>query len=368
MTLSTSRYDPTASVPDDTVYYFAGGEGQGSQFFGIYRAVAPPQSLEIRAARVRIQNQPPTNNPTKTSTHELGHGFGLKDETFPAVSGRSIMGIAPQITSCDTEAINKVYCPATPTPTPTPTPIPHGYCNGVADYTLFPTTGCTSGLVNYQGTGMCERSDIFRQQCSLYLEEDCTCEGSCYDPGSCSPIVVDVLGNGFSLTNANNGVNFNLDNLGVAERIGWTKSDSDDAWLALDRNFDGIIESGKELFGDVSPQDPLGPGEERNGFRALAIYDEPMRGGNWDGRITQQDAIFNRLRLWRDENHNGVSETCELFSLPDLGLRRIDLDYVRSERVDAHGNQFRYRSRVRDINGAQLGRWAWDVFLVVQQP
>jgi hypothetical protein len=239
------------------------------------------------------------------------------------------------------------------------------------DFITFPTQGCTIGLTNYEGAGICQRSAAFQVNCSEfsnYIASECTCEGGCGDGGSCSPIVVDVLGNGFSLTNANNGVNFNLNNEGLAERIGWTSVGSDDAWLALDRNNDGAIDLGRELFGDVSPQDPPGDGEERSGFRALALYDQPMLGGNNDGKINHNDAIFDRLKLWQDTNHDGVSESCELFSLPQLGLRRIDLEYRASERVDAHGNQFRYRSRVYDNDNAQLGRWAWDVFLVVQQP
>jgi len=50
--------------------------------------------------------------------------------------------------------------------------------------------------------------------------------------------------------------------------------------------------------------------------------------------------------------------------LRGLGLKSIELDYKESRRRDEHGNWFRYRAKVKDVRGAQLGRWAWDVFLV----
>jgi hypothetical protein len=177
-----------------------------------------------------------------------------------------------------------------------------------------------------------------------------------------------VLGNGFSLTNPANGVSFDLGATGNQWQTAWTASGADDAWLALDRNHNGLIDSGKELFGNITVQHVHPPGVERNGFLALAEYDKIMNGGNNDGKINHNDLVFDRLKLWQDLNHDGISESCELFTLPQLGLRRIDLDYRQSVRVDAHGNQFKYRSRVYDNENNQLGRWAWDVFLVVQQP
>ena len=147
------------------------------------------------------------------------------------------------------------------------------------------------------------------------------------------------------MTSGANGVMFDLQANGTRRQYSWTASGSDDAWLALDRNGDDLIDSGKELFGNITPQPPPPDGEEMNGFLALAEYDTAGFGGNGDGKINQQDAVFNRLRLWRDTNHNGVSEPGELFTLPDLGLRKIDLDYRQSRRTDEFGNQFKYRAK-----------------------
>ena len=111
-----------------------------------------------------------------------------------------------------------------------------------------------------------------------------------------------------------NGVHFDLDADGVPELTAWTRRDSDDAFLAMDRNRNGRIDDGTELFGNDTPAyADRTDVTTLNGFEALAFLQGSSYGrSRLDHQIDRADAAFARLLLWRDANHNGLSEPDEL--------------------------------------------------------
>lgn len=194
------------------------------------------------------------------------------------------------------------------------------------------------------------------------------------DPIICTtPIIIDTEGEGFHLTSAENGVTFDIRGDGHPIRIAWTASGFHNAFLALDRDGSGTITSGKELFGNVTAQPQSAT---PNGFLALAEFDKAENGGNGDGVIDEHDAVFPKLVLWIDENHDGISQPSELHKLSEFGIHSLSVSYFESRKTDEFGNQFRYKARVnprkehrdsRDENGVgEVGRWAYDVFFVTK--
>jgi hypothetical protein len=185
-----------------------------------------------------------------------------------------------------------------------------------------------------------------------------------------TPIILPVgQSQAYKLTSAPNGVAFDIDGDGTVEQIAWTAADSGLAFLAIDRNGNGQIDNGTELFGNrTRPGSP-------NGFDALSkLY--PITGPI--GFIDADDEVYPKLLLWEDRNHNGLSEASELRPASDL-YSRIGLGYSLHDRRDGHGNQFKFRgwatwrtapgkNDVKHANDADARqRDIYDVLLVVQR-
>lgn len=324
----------------------------------------PPYIISLPASIINLSDEEIMGR----IAHEIGHPLGAaNDDNCTSIMNSATPGCGlnmSRVQPADIAAVNKNLtnknaCGATVTTgescqcEPTPTPPPGGPFD------------CSDGTEWNYDAGQCcptpppwvDCGDPITQTACPY-----TTGGGCGG----TPVLIDVLGNGFQLTDTTNGVDFDLYGNGqhLVQRWSWTAAGSDDAFLVLDHSGNGAIDSGRELFGNYAPQPAAPSGMTRNGFLALTEFEKPRNGGNGDNIIDKDDAVFGNLRLWQDTNHNGISEPSELHTLSDLGLKSIGLDYKESKKTDQYGNQFRYRSKVKDVHGVQMGRWAWDVILV----
>lgn len=139
------------------------------------------------------------------------------------------------------------------------------------------------------------------------------------------PLVIDFGAEGIDLKSIENGVHFDLDNNGYAEKTAWIGEE--DGFLTYDRNDNGLIDNGGELFGD---QVILKNGEKsKSGFDALGELDD-----NQDGVINEEDSVFSKLTIWIDANHNGRTDENELSDLASMGICSISLNYKKVSIVD----------------------------------
>lgn len=275
-----------------------------------------------------------TCNVDEAVAHELGHALGLDDSPSNLPCTSDIMSVGTDVS----RSVSAADCAAADGAWQTPTEVPHG------------GGGCGGSVTTVPG-----RTRSLRCSCAECPDDPC-CGGS--------PILIDMAGDGIELTGANLPVFFDLDARGEPELIGWTDPEGNDAFLALDRDRNGRIDDGRELFGNYTPM-PDGT-RAPNGYVALAVFDRPQFGGNGDGRITSADAVYSRLLLWKDLNHNGISEPAELCNLDDAGIVGIDLSYTESRRKDRWGNELRFWSRVwihGEGRGTRVVRSS-DVFFV----
>jgi hypothetical protein len=131
-----------------------------------------------------------------------------------------------------------------------------------------------------------------------------------------TPIALDLDGNGVRTVSALAGALFDVNADGQAESVGWLSSS--DAWLALDRNGNGLIDDGSELFGSGTTM-PDGS-KALDGFAALRVLDT-----NHDGVMDGQDAAFANLSVWVDANSNTKTDAGELRSLIQAGIDSLSL-------------------------------------------
>jgi Ca2+-binding RTX toxin-like protein len=193
------------------------------------------------------------------------------------------------------------------------------------------------------------------------------------------PLALDLAGDGFQTVGdlGDGTILFDHDANGVRNGTGWLAGA--DAWVALDRDGDGLITSGRELFG-VDTELPDGT-LAANGFAALAPLDtngdqrvdgedgqqegwQIVRDADGDGLAPsgeRRGAGFADLLLWRDENLNGVSEPWELSSLADNGIVSISLNAASVATPLPGGNVLRLRASFARTDGTIGSAGALDL-------
>jgi hypothetical protein len=194
----------------------------------------------------------------------------------------------------------------------------------------------------------------------------CDASGNIYCPADSnySPIIIDVFDEGFHLTNLQGGVQFPMVPGKDPVQVSWTDPKFRNGWLVLDLNGNGTIDDLSEMFGNLTAQPTS---DSPNGYRALAVFDDPHNGGNGNGFIDLGDSVFKKLRVWIDKNHNGKSEPDELLTLEALGITALKLKYIETPRTDSAGNAFRYRSTLVDSK-RKIDHNTYDVYLQIQHP
>jgi trimeric autotransporter adhesin len=159
----------------------------------------------------------------------------------------------------------------------------------------------------------------------------------------CSPIVIDTHKDGIQLGPAGRTVSFDVNADGFPDTVQWVRPRGDEAFLTLDRNRNGVVDDGSELFGVGTPL--FEGGTAPNGFVGLAQYDRPLLGGNDDGVISSADAVWPELRLWLDANADGVATRSEMRRPEALGLTSFGIIPRARRYIDNAGNSLPY--------------WAW---------
>lgn len=171
--------------------------------------------------------------------------------------------------------------------------------------------------------------------------------------GNCdhSPIVIDLDKNGFSFSGQSGAILYDLYAIGWPIVINWVNPYTDDAFLAIDINQNGIVDDGGELFGNGTRLALEGGTFAPNGFVGLAQYDHPSLGGNDDGFISSEDYFWNDLILWNDLDSDGVCDQGEVSNLSVEGILSLEIIPRESKRVDEHNNKLRYWAHAYTLGG-----------------
>lgn len=165
-------------------------------------------------------------------------------------------------------------------------------------------------LVNSASNGVAAALESYEINIEINISQTTIVQTQAVQQGD--PIVLDLDGDGLELTDYKNGMKFDLDGNGVLDKMSTVFGG--DGFLALDRNLNGLIDNGKELFGDQHGA--------KNGMEELRKYDE-----NRDNVIDRKDSVFEKLLIYAEKNNDGISQKNELQTLLEAGIESISLGY-----------------------------------------
>lgn len=178
-----------------------------------------------------------------------------------------------------------------------------------------------------------------------------------------TPILLDLGLDGFQLSSNNPPVEFDLDADGVPSIVSWTAANSNDAFLCLDRNSNGLVDDGRELFGNATP---LRGGEPAGqGFKALAELDLRDLGGNEDKLVDARDRLFASLCAWIDVNRDGRSQKGEIAALSATRVLALEYDFALLGMHDKFGNLFWLQGNSWMSDGTRIGGLKWPTYDVI---
>ena len=199
-------------------------------------------------------------------------------------------------------------------------------------------------------------TDIYRKESPAWCELQYVEGASQSSSGGFlqTPLLLDLGRNGFNLGDRGVGVNFDIPATGKPNFVQWVANNTDDGFLVLDLNNNGIIDDGAELFGEGTTL-KLDGQKASNGYIALRQYDLAALGGNEDNLINKKDKIWNSLKIWVDKNADGFSQSDEITSINHHALQQISIKPRSTQnvnvRVDAAGNTIPFWSWVvQDVN------------------
>jgi hypothetical protein len=189
----------------------------------------------------------------------------------------------------------------------------------------------------------------------------------------CDPLALDLNGDGIATISANDGIMFDHNNAGIRYGTGWINPN--DGWLALDRNGNGKIDSGRELFGDntrkldgnfaahaydalksfdtnndgqVSAADATGDADSSGTIDGSETYWDIDNNGEYDASV---DKTFADLRVWVDANSNGNTDGGELKTLAELNIVSIGTGKTAVNVADENGNLNTFKGNYTNTSG-----------------